>query len=78
MPLIPGSSKKVISENIREFHHGKTFAHTAAKFGKDKANAQAVAVAFSNARRKGAGKRLNRRPMKHGGGQPTPQSNQRY
>lgn len=51
MPLKPGSSKKVISQNIREFHGGKTYNATKAKFGKAKADAQAVAVAMSNARR---------------------------
>lgn len=66
MPLKPGSSKQVISDNIRtEMHAGRP-------------QKQAIAIAFSNARRKGAGKRLNKRPMKHGGGQPTPMSNQKY
>ena len=51
MPLEKGSSQKTISSNISEFHKGPTFAHTAAKFGKKKANAQAVAVAMSEARR---------------------------
>jgi len=50
MPLRPGTSKKVISENVREFHGGKTYASTLAKHGKDKADAQAVAVALSKAR----------------------------
>lgn len=49
MPLKKGSSQKVISENIRELHHGKTYAHTASKFGKERANKQAVAIAFSEA-----------------------------
>jgi hypothetical protein len=43
----------VISGNISEFHKGPTYAHTAAKFGKDRANKQAVAVALSEARRSG-------------------------
>lgn len=51
MPLLKGKSKKVVSENIKEFHTGKTFAATAAKFGKKKADKQAVAVALSTARR---------------------------
>lgn len=53
MPLLPGSSKATISKNIREFHWGKTYAHTAAKFGKDRANKQAVAVALNTARKSG-------------------------
>lgn len=49
MPLKPGSSQKVISQNISEFHGGKTYAKTRRKFGKDKANKQAVAVAMDSA-----------------------------
>lgn len=52
MPLKKGKSKKVISQNIKELHKGKTFAKTAKKFGKKKANKQAVAIAFSQARKK--------------------------
>jgi hypothetical protein len=55
MPLTPGKSKEVISKNIREFHTGKTFAHTSSKFGKDRANAQAVAVALNTARKYAGG-----------------------
>ena len=51
MPLRKGSSKKTIAQNIREFHTGKTYAHTLAKFGKAKANQIAVAAALSAARR---------------------------
>lgn len=50
MPLKSGSSKGVVSDNIREFSHGKTFEKTSAKFGASKAHKQAVAVALSNAR----------------------------
>jgi hypothetical protein len=57
MPLKAGKSQKVISENISEFHGGKTYAATKAKFGKAKADKQAVAVAMSNARRYAAGGR---------------------
>ena len=51
MPLKKGKSKKVVSQNIREFRTGKSFAHTAAKFGKKRAQKQAVAVALDEQRR---------------------------
>ena len=49
MPLKPGKSKAVVSQNIEEFHRGKTYQRTKAKFGKEKANKQAVAAALSKA-----------------------------
>lgn len=49
MPLKKGSSRATVSTNIREFHKGKTYAHTRGEFGKDRANAQAVAVALKQA-----------------------------
>lgn len=49
MPLLKGKSQKTISKNISEFHKGKTYEATKAKFGAKKANAQAVAVAMSEA-----------------------------
>lgn len=51
MPLAKGSSSKTISKNIAEFHTGKTYAHTAEKFGTERANKQAVAVALETARK---------------------------
>jgi hypothetical protein len=51
--LKKGKSQKTISSNIKEFHSGKTYAHTKAKFGKARANKQAVAAALSTARRSG-------------------------
>lgn len=54
MPLKRGKSKKTVSENISEFHGGKTYAHTKAKFGKARADKQAVAVALNSARHSGA------------------------
>lgn len=53
MPLKRGKSKKTISSNISEFHTGKTYAKTKAKFGKAKADKQAVAVALSTSRKSG-------------------------
>jgi hypothetical protein len=52
MPLKAGKSKKTISSNIGEFHTGKTYAKTKKKFGKAKADKQAVAVVMSKAREK--------------------------
>lgn len=51
MPLKRGKSKKVVSENISEFHGGKTYTKTRAKFGKKTADKQAVAVAMSKKRK---------------------------
>ena len=51
MPLKKGKSKKIINENISEFHTGKTYSATKAKFGKVKADKQAIAVAMSQARK---------------------------
>lgn len=53
MPLKRGKSKATVSSNIRELHTGKTYAHTAKKFGKKKADKQAVAIALSTARKTG-------------------------
>jgi hypothetical protein len=51
MPLTPGSSRETISKNISELHTGKTYSHTAAKFGKEDANKQAIAIALNTARK---------------------------
>jgi hypothetical protein len=48
MPLDPKAS---VSENIRELHTGKTFSKTKKKFGKKKADKQAVAIAMNEKRR---------------------------
>lgn len=56
MPLKSGTSKKTISSNISEFHKGKTFARTSAKFSKARADKQAVAVAMAEKRRSGRAK----------------------
>jgi hypothetical protein len=65
MPLKKGRSRKVVSENIREFHAGKTYAHTAEKFGKDVANKQAIAVALNTAGKSRRKKKAKKR--KQGG-----------
>jgi len=53
LPLKRGSSQKTISENIRELHTGKTFTRTKRKFGKKRADKQAVAIALETARKTG-------------------------
>jgi len=51
MPLRKGKSRKIVSGSIRELHGGNTYAHTRRKFGKKRANKQAVAIALSTARK---------------------------
>lgn len=51
MPLEQGSSKAVQARNFDEFRHGKTFAATERKFGRDKALKQMQAVVLSTARK---------------------------
>jgi hypothetical protein len=51
MPLKTGSSQATVSQNISEFHKGKTFAKTKHKFGKSKADKQAIAIALKKAGR---------------------------
>ena len=50
MPLKKGRSRKTVGQNIREFHTGKTYARTRAKFGKKRADKQAVAAALNTKR----------------------------
>ena len=49
MPLKSGSSKATQDENFHEFRHGKTFAKTNAKFGKERAEKQLQAVVLGKA-----------------------------
>lgn len=51
MPLEKGRSNKVVSDNIKELHKGKTYAKTEAKYGKKRADKQAVAIALHEAGR---------------------------
>ncbi len=56
MPLKKGTSQKTVSSNISEFHKGITYEATKKKFGKEKADKQAVAVALSKKRESAKGK----------------------
>ena len=49
MPLKSGSSKATQDGNFHEFRHGKTFAKTAARFGRAKAEKQLQAVVLGKA-----------------------------
>ena len=68
MPMKKGTSKRTISTNIKEFHTGKTYAATKAKFGKKTADRQAVAAAMNTARKSAGGSRnqgtKRRKPLK--------------
>lgn len=47
MPLARGTSRKTLQKNIREFHTGETYARTRKKYGKRKADRQAIAAAYA-------------------------------
>lgn len=63
MPLNPSSS---VSDNIRELHSGETYEHTKDKFGKKRANSQAIAIALSVARKakRASGGKVHLGPIK--------------
>ena len=50
-------SGRSVSEDIREFHGGKTYSRTKAKYGKRTADRQAVAAAYSEQRAKHKGRK---------------------
>ena len=58
MPLRKGAP---VGQSIRELHTGKTYARTKHKFGKKRADRQAIAIAMRNRR---AGKRPVKRARK--------------
>ena len=51
MPLRHGTSRKVVSSNIRELRKGGTFRRTRRKFGVRKAHKQSIAIALNEARK---------------------------
>lgn len=50
MPLRSGTAGTIVSGNIRELHGAATYARTRAKFGKRRADQQAVAIALRKKR----------------------------
>lgn len=70
MPLTKSSKPSAVAANIREFHAGKKYAKTASKFGKERADKQAIAVAFSMARKRADGGMVPYQAI--GGPAPTP------
>ncbi len=58
MPLAKGSSKKAVKQRFHEFRHGKTYAKTARKYGKARAQKQLEAVALGG---RGKKKRTRKR-----------------
>lgn len=52
MPL-----KGSVGNRIKEFHKGGTYAHIAHKFGKERADAQAITVVIISKKKKGKKKR---------------------
>jgi hypothetical protein len=61
MPLRKGAK---VGDSIRELHEGKTFAKTKAKFGKKRAQKQAIAIAEKNKRAGKSGKKSMKRARK--------------
>jgi len=61
MPLLKGSSTATKEKNFDEVRHGKTFAHTEKKFGKERAEKQMQAIVLSEARKSGKRKKGSKR-----------------
>lgn len=55
---MPGTRN--VGSNIKEFHKGKTYAKTRRKFGKHRADEQAIAVGIAQAGRARLGKAKRR------------------
>lgn len=50
MPLMAGTSNDVVSTNIDELEHGKVVGKTRRKYGKKRAQKQAIAIALKKKR----------------------------
>lgn len=51
MPLIQGTSNDAVSKNIKELRKGGTYARTARRYGNEKANMQAIAIALKESQK---------------------------
>jgi len=58
MPLKKGQD---VGKSIRELKTGKTYRHTKKKFGKNRAQKQAIAIALKNRREGKRGKKRTRK-----------------
>jgi hypothetical protein len=60
MPMIKSGSKRATEENFHDFRHGRTYARTRRKYGKDRARRQMIAAVMANKRRHGRGRTKSR------------------
>lgn len=60
MPMVKSDTQAATEDNFDEFRHGKTFRHTAKKYGKKRARKQMIAAVLAN-RRKAAAKKKGKR-----------------
>lgn len=63
MPLHKGTSRATVKKNFEEFGKGKTYAHTKAKFGKEDADKQRIAVVLKEKRKSSRAKRLEKEQL---------------
>lgn len=60
MPLMAGTSSDIVSSNIDELEHGRVVGRTRRKYGKKRAQKQAVAIEL-NEKRKSQRKKTKRK-----------------
>ena len=61
MPIIKGSGKEKLKANFHELRGGKTYARTARKFGRRRAQKQMVAISLGAQRKRGGKRRGSKR-----------------
>jgi hypothetical protein len=59
MPLKPGKSQKVVSQNIKEIHSGPQYEKTKREHGKAVADKQAIAIAMDKKRESMSVRKIN-------------------